>query len=976
MARAMTTTAPTTAPPANRYAAFISYSRQVDASVARALQEGLHSFAKPWYRRRALRVFRDDASLSATPALWSSIQRGLDESEYFILLCSPAAASSVWVAREITYWLATKPPQRLLLAVTEGELVWDRGVGDFDWSRTTALPPTLRGTFREEPRHVDLTTVRDNPGRLRSRGSPELVADLAATLHGRPKDDLIGRDLRIHRRNRAIAAAAIVALLLLAAAAVVFGLDSRAQQREAERERALSDQFKRAAVARSLALASQTTGATPETLIRMAIAAQALDPTGQTHNALVRLLTTNHHVATLPLGQADVQNIIFASPTTIVTGDTKGSVVLWDVSRPRSPHLLATIGYTEAGQQVTLAASADGKRLLVGGNTTARVFDISNPGQPQQLSILEHDPGGAARGFYSPIGTVALSPDGRSAVTASSAGPQHLWDLSDPAHPRDVPAPYDLIYGVTSFTFVANGHTALTTGTPAGTNLWDLSDIAHPRRLATIPDTGARKAALSADGHLALLTGFDTVATLWSLADPARPRILGTLARHSGDINGLALSRDGRVAITGSQDETAVLWDLSNPNQPRSIGVLPNVRAVNAVDLSPDGTTAVTAGEQAAVWRVASPTSTRQLATFDNASQNQVGAVAIAPDGRTALTGSQDVARWDLSDPAAPRRTADMVDTVAKAGAPPDAGRGVYAIQYSPDGRTALTGGYGGDDGQPHTPNGPDDAILWDMTAPSGPRQLAVLDHSNAVDSLGFGPPGIVLTASDEYQANLWDVTAPGDPDSMWRANLPQEKHVNVIATNSPGTLALTAGDQTAQVWDLTDPARPVPLSRLNASAGITAMRLTRNGHIALLGLSSGRLELWDLSHPSDPHPLTTLTDHASSISTIDVTPDGRFAVSAESDGLTILWDLTNTTDPVRLAALTHDGLVRDLSVNADGRLLVATTSGAVLWDVSAPYALAVDPTDLACSIVGRGLNPDEWSTYAPGVPYQDTCPR
>ena len=51
--------------------AFISYSHAADGRLAPVLQAGLQSLGKPWYRRRALRVFRDQTTLSATPELWS-----------------------------------------------------------------------------------------------------------------------------------------------------------------------------------------------------------------------------------------------------------------------------------------------------------------------------------------------------------------------------------------------------------------------------------------------------------------------------------------------------------------------------------------------------------------------------------------------------------------------------------------------------------------------------------------------------------------------------------------------------------------------------------------------------------------------------------------------------------------------------------------------------------------------------------------
>src|SRR4051794_28460374 len=68
------------------YAAFMSYSRAADGRLAPALQSALQRFAKPWYRRQTLRVFRDQTSLEMTPDVWPEIRRAIDASEFFILL--------------------------------------------------------------------------------------------------------------------------------------------------------------------------------------------------------------------------------------------------------------------------------------------------------------------------------------------------------------------------------------------------------------------------------------------------------------------------------------------------------------------------------------------------------------------------------------------------------------------------------------------------------------------------------------------------------------------------------------------------------------------------------------------------------------------------------------------------------------------------------------------------------------------------
>ncbi len=57
----------------------------------------LHRLARPWYRIRALKVYRDETNLSAAEELWPRMVRALDDSTAFILLASGEAAGSKWV---------------------------------------------------------------------------------------------------------------------------------------------------------------------------------------------------------------------------------------------------------------------------------------------------------------------------------------------------------------------------------------------------------------------------------------------------------------------------------------------------------------------------------------------------------------------------------------------------------------------------------------------------------------------------------------------------------------------------------------------------------------------------------------------------------------------------------------------------------------------------------------------------------------
>lgn len=99
----------------DQFDAFISYARAPSTRLANALQTGLERFAKPWNRQRSVRVFRDDASMSANSALWPTIEAALREASTFILIATPEAATSRYVDNEVAWWVANRGTDKLAL---------------------------------------------------------------------------------------------------------------------------------------------------------------------------------------------------------------------------------------------------------------------------------------------------------------------------------------------------------------------------------------------------------------------------------------------------------------------------------------------------------------------------------------------------------------------------------------------------------------------------------------------------------------------------------------------------------------------------------------------------------------------------------------------------------------------------------------------------------------------------------------------
>ena len=110
------------------YNAFISYKHEKkDTMVAEAIHRGLERYSIPAKIKKSTgvkrieRIFRDKDELPLTNDLSETIQDALRNSDFLIVICSSKTKESIWVEREIKFFLQTHTKKQVLTVLVDGE---------------------------------------------------------------------------------------------------------------------------------------------------------------------------------------------------------------------------------------------------------------------------------------------------------------------------------------------------------------------------------------------------------------------------------------------------------------------------------------------------------------------------------------------------------------------------------------------------------------------------------------------------------------------------------------------------------------------------------------------------------------------------------------------------------------------------------------------------------------------------------------
>ncbi len=272
-------------------------------------------------------------------------------------------------------------------------------------------------------------------------------------------------------------------------------------------------------------------------------------------------------------------------------------------------------------------------------------------------------------GYSKAVQTVALSPDGRQAVSGGQDNFARLWDIETGLLLRT----FDAQAGrIASVAFLPDGRRIVAACSDGKLRVFSL---ATGQTVATLEGHAgeALSVSVSPDGNKALSAGSDKTVKLWDLETG---QLVKTLEGHAGETTAAGFLADGRRAFSASADATLRLWDLETGESRTFQG---HADAVTSVALCAEGARAVSGSKDKTVklW----DTATGQVLKTFEARAGEVVSVAFASDCSRILSGAKDNALmlWDA-------KTGALLKTLeGHSGA-------VASVQFSSGGRAAISG--------------------------------------------------------------------------------------------------------------------------------------------------------------------------------------------------------------------------------------------------------------------------------------------
>ena len=576
--------------------------------------------------------------------------------------------------------------------------------------------------------------------------------------------------------------------------------------------------------------------------------------------------------------------IVFPDGMKLLTAAADNTARVWDLTTGTQLYWL-----DRTGRESVAAISHNGKLIATGGDDkTAKIWNADAAGAGKKKNgeeaAVEIKPLRATKPLEAEVTAIAFSPDDQFFVTGDARGGCAVWNTktgqlvrSSNNHNRKI----------TAIALTSDGKRALTASSDNTVVQWDMMTGAEPVTQNLKAGVAVVSMALIPGRRQALLLGDEHSVSLW---DIDRAAIVKTLDLKTADVAStpsyVAVSADGHFALLADYEHRVVrLWDLQADHEVLTPGnkdarkpfISLDSGQVWAAAFSPDGKNIVTVGGTGAlVWDAEKGTLRMSLSP-----SGTVASANFSSDGKRVVTGSWDNSAriWNsqtgVPELKLPKQAADALLM----------GR-VNSACFSPDDRYVLTAN---DDGS---------ARLWDAKTGDLVRTFGGEGgHVDRVTSAVFSPDGkyVVTGGGDrDKKAILWDA-ATGKPLQVYGGDKGHAWGVLSVAywqsdDGKQKRIITGSADNTARIWDAASGETLLVLEGHTAS--VVTVAFSPDGRRALTGSQDNTAKLWDTKVTDDKKgkEILPLKSHSQEVTAVAFSPDGKSVLTASRDGTAILW--------------------------------------------------------------------------------------
>jgi WD40 repeat protein len=368
--------------------------------------------------------------------------------------------------------------------------------------------------------------------------------------------------------------------------------------------------------------------------------------------------------------------------------------------------------YSESVRGITtLAASADGRRIVSGGyGGLGEVWCLDPPEPMASFRAMNNTE------------SVAVTADGRLAVFATFDG-AYVLDVEE--EDRRVQVFYGHAAGVRTVAVASDGRTVVTGSQDRTAQIWSLQADPAPRETPDVHSRQINAVARTPDGGQVVSVSQDWTMRIWG-GEHGELRHTG---KHLGWAQSLVLSDDGHFALTGSLYWLHI-WDVNTGEQVGEIR-LHDIDGVRSLVRTPDDRLFLLGSAQGDIYYFFDG-EWQQLGPLAGGHTGEVNMLAVSPDSTLLASASQDhtVKLWDLTGSG--HRVLDH-------------GVQVFAVCFSTDGRTVISGA--------------DDGVIRIWDASTGDQTGALAAHEGWV--LGLTPSAdnhTLVSVSEDMTLAIWDL--------------------------------------------------------------------------------------------------------------------------------------------------------------------------------------------------------------------------